>query len=149
VEQIRHSRAEDALQQALIQGGGAWASAVQKAHAQADTKAAKLVTELRQLEARRGELRSLELWLDQLVRSGRPPGRLRPIGGTTSLADPRNAGEQVRAEELLAVLEAYVHSSTVEARHEQAAERQRREDEHRAAAEEIRALRAQHPPLSA
>jgi hypothetical protein len=129
VEEIRQGRAEQALQQVLLQGGEAWAAAVQKAHAVADGRAAKLVAELRQLEARRGELRGLEAWLDGLVRSGHPPARLRPVGGITALADPRNQGELMRAEELLAVLEAYVHASSVEERRAERIERERAEEE--------------------
>src|SRR4051812_41302740 len=66
VEQIRHGRAEEALQRALAEHAAAWSAAVERAHAKADSRAAELLGELRQVEARRAELRSLEAWLDPL-----------------------------------------------------------------------------------
>jgi hypothetical protein len=145
IETLRAGRAREGLRDALAQGAGDWASAVEKAAASADRRAEKLLAELREVERRRSDCRALAGWLEA-VRGGKVPQRLRDGGGATDVRDATNAGASLPATELLDALGRYLHNSSLGARREAAADAERRGAEAEERAAQLREARRSWQP---
>jgi hypothetical protein len=151
VEQLRLERAHAALVDAVEAHAQAWAQAASQARVKADSKAAKALTQLRQAEDERAELRRVDRWLsglatgasfDYLARKGAAV-----VAADTALSDPRNQGRQLTASELMAALEDYFAATTEQTDERRVAERASKQAEDERRREDVRLFRQAHPGL--